>query len=102
MKGATAREAGKGIDATLYRYCSTSKHVMLLLSLLSSNRRADPDDAKSILHSPGLIILWDLARLFMEEEEPDENLPDQGKKPKSEGMRFRNEWASRLVQNNCD
>jgi len=74
------------------RYCPTPEHLLLLLTLLSMNSKASGRDAKSLKSAPGLVILWDVARLFMEAVEGDENLPPEerggGVKQKEE-MRFK-------------
>ena len=57
-----------------YRYCSSAKHLLLLLSLLTSS----PDTAgpHSLAAPPGLVILWDIARLLMRHKVVEkENIP---------------------------
>jgi hypothetical protein len=58
---------------------------MLLLSLLSQaeGKGKGKETGPQILGSrPGLVILWNLSRLLMEIQEPDENvqLPNEGQK----------------------
>jgi hypothetical protein len=76
------------------RYCPTIHHLNLLLTLLSSDSRSSGKDAQTLRHVPGMIILWDLARLLMEDVESDENRPpDRGlgeERAKKGVMRFKN------------
>jgi hypothetical protein len=58
---------------TQNRYCSTPKHLMLLLTLLSAQPDAEPGEPHVLAHPPGLVVLWDIAGMFMEEIAADEN-----------------------------
>ena len=61
--------------------CPTADHVRLLLTLLGAERpigtpqKGAKDEVVSMESAPGMIVLWDLGRLFMEQIEEDENLP---------------------------
>lgn len=62
------------------RACPTVAHLKLFLTLLGSTAEGEqskpvPENAVYLERPPGLIILWDLAQLFMEEAELDENRP---------------------------
>ena len=58
--------------------------MLLLLTLISIDGRASGRDAQRLRHPPGLVILWDVARLFMETVEGDENRPPD---EQTEGVR---------------
>ena len=78
------------------RYCPTPRHLLLLLTLLSMNEKARSKDPQELRNIPGLVILCDIGRLFMEVIEGDENrLPDDdaGAKPKGE-IRFESRYSS--------
>lgn len=55
------------------RYCSTPKHLILLLTLLSAQPDAEPSEPHVLSRPPGLVVLWDIAGMFMEEIAADEN-----------------------------
>ncbi|WVN88264.1 uncharacterized protein L203_103465 [Cryptococcus depauperatus CBS 7841] len=59
------------------RYCPSPKHLQLLLSLVSSVESGKTSNGESVVvdSPPGLIILWDIAGLFM----ADGHLSDQGR-----------------------
>ncbi len=59
------------------RYCPTPQHLLLLLTTVSKDNKANPRDGQILRYRPGLVILWDVARLFMEVVEGDENLPPE-------------------------
>lgn len=52
-------------------------HLRLVLTLLGSTDMPPTDESKvvNMPDPPGFIILWDLARMFMEQVEEDENMP---------------------------
>jgi hypothetical protein len=60
-----------------YRYCPTVGHLLLLLSLLSSKGREGDVDLGAPVYClprrPGLVILWNIAGLLLEDVELDEN-----------------------------
>ncbi|KAL7421830.1 hypothetical protein Q5752_003601 [Cryptotrichosporon argae] len=59
------------------KYCPSAEHVRLLLTLLSTATDA-PDPTAHLVQAPALIILWDVARLLMDDVEPDENVRAAG------------------------
>ena len=76
------------------RYCPTPRHLLLLLTLLSADAKTRSKDPQDLRATPGLVILWDIGRLFMEVIEGDENrLPDDdtGERLKGE-MRFESRY----------
>jgi hypothetical protein len=78
-----------GIDRD--RYCPSIEHVNLLLTLLSTDPRSLGKDAHILRNTPDIIILWDIARLLMEDVTGDENLPPgmQEEGSKKGEMRFK-------------
>ncbi|WWC89356.1 uncharacterized protein L201_004278 [Kwoniella dendrophila CBS 6074] len=74
------------------RYCPTPSHMELLLNLLTeSDQRVIPSKGQqqqpqSLQSTPSLIILWDIASLFMYEENIDENEPPPQRTQKDDGM----------------
>ncbi|WWD17330.1 hypothetical protein CI109_101770 [Kwoniella shandongensis] len=59
------------------RYCPTSAHLKLLLTLLSetTDRKSHSNEPHLLSQTPSVVILWDVAALFMYDEEVDENEP---------------------------
>lgn len=82
-----------GQKAEYPSYCPTPDHLLLLLTLLSVEDRASGKDPQNLGYRPGLVILCDLARLFMEAVEGHENLPpEEMEGVKEEGeMRLKHE-----------
>lgn len=56
-----------------HRYCPTAEHLALLLSLLSAQGRESENGAQTLNRPPGIIILWNMAGLLLEDVELDEN-----------------------------
>ncbi|WVR07024.1 hypothetical protein IAU60_004063 [Kwoniella sp. DSM 27419] len=58
------------------RYCPTAAHLRLLLLLVSeTNERVSSRIEPHHVLMPSMVILWDVAGLFMMEQEVDENEP---------------------------
>jgi hypothetical protein len=83
-------------ELTTLRYCPSISHVHLLLSLLTSDTRSLDKDAQTVRYIPRVIILWDIARLLMYEDEADENLPPgrEEESVKKGTMRFKSGYVS--------
>lgn len=71
------------------RYCPTSDHFLLLLTLLSGQIRPGKDPCS--VKPPGLVILYDIAGLLMETIERDENVPAEETPTKKEES-AKEEW----------
>lgn len=53
-------------DNLLNRFCSSAKQLQLLLTLLSKNQNRQANvDSHTLDGCPGLVILWNVAELFM-------------------------------------
>ena len=71
--------------------CPTVDHVRLLLTLLGATQpvetphKGSRDDVVALPTPPGLIVLWDMGRMFMEQIEEDENLPPDAAAKESVG-----------------
>nr|XP_018263094.1 uncharacterized protein I303_04585 [Kwoniella dejecticola CBS 10117]OBR85252.1 hypothetical protein I303_04585 [Kwoniella dejecticola CBS 10117] len=74
------------------RYCPSPKHLQLLLTLLTeSDSRFDNNSNQNLSHAhshphhvestPSLIILWDVASMFMVQQTVDENEPPPNMTP---------------------
>lgn len=59
------------------RACPTVDHLRLLLTLLGCTGSPLGDESKvvDLPDPPGVIVLWDMARIFMEQVAEDENIP---------------------------
>ncbi|KAK8864372.1 hypothetical protein IAR55_001620 [Kwoniella newhampshirensis] len=59
------------------RYCPTLDHLKLLLALLSerTEHAHQPIEPHHLTKTPSVVILWDIAALFMYDVEVDENVP---------------------------
>ncbi|ORY34002.1 hypothetical protein BCR39DRAFT_563753 [Naematelia encephala] len=53
------------------RFCPSPQHFQLLFNLLTADRAFQSKDPPKLPRVPGLVILWDMARTLMEEEEAD-------------------------------
>lgn len=53
-------------DNPMNRFCSSAKQLQLLLTLLSKNQNRQANvDSHTLDGCPGLVILWNVAELFM-------------------------------------
>lgn len=53
-------------DNLMNRFCSSAKQLQLLLTLLSKNQNRQANvDSHTLDGCPGLVILWNVAELFM-------------------------------------
>lgn len=57
------------------RYCPSADHARLLLTLLTPEPGVQAREAHELVGTPGLVVLYDLAGLFLAEEQQDENEP---------------------------
>jgi hypothetical protein len=77
--------------------CPTVDHARLLLTLLGTSQPAETpqkgarDDVVALSTPPGLIVLWNMGRMFMEQTEEDENIPPDAAANETAG-----EWKFKL------
>ena len=81
----------------MIRYCPTPKHVLLLLTLLTTG--TEQRGSQSLPKPPGLVVLWNIADLFMDEQSTDENVETEQPILQRKQFKPESEFPSSAISN---
>ncbi|WVQ72404.1 hypothetical protein IAR50_001956 [Cryptococcus sp. DSM 104548] len=76
------------------RYCPTPDHLQLYLTMVSDSKTRDPKECHQLERPPGMIILYDVAAMFLEEELLDEEPDDSESAMVQNPRRQKPQWKT--------